>query len=92
MEMKFSAESWETKWRDGGERVTGKDVHGDSAKETAELSSVVALLGVTGHCFVPLTSGQCDNVWPCSEPGTKVLAKLQFPSCENVAGKFRQKW
>ena len=43
----------------GREGVTGEDVRGDSAKETAELSSVVALLGVTGHCLVPLTPGQC---------------------------------
>ena len=51
MEMKFSAESWETKWSDRDrEGVTGEDVRGDSEKETAELSSVVALLGVTGHC------------------------------------------
>ena len=33
-----------------GQGVTGEDVRRDSEKETAELSSVVALLGVTGHC------------------------------------------
>ena len=40
-----------------GQGVTGEDVRGDSEKETAELSRVVALLGVTGHCLVPLTPG-----------------------------------